>query len=46
MPCNLKHENRLAKPQNATADECVVSDMAYLARRLGFELTKIIDLIN
>jgi hypothetical protein len=46
MPRDPKRGNRLAKPQNATADECVVSGMACLARRLGFDSAEITDLIN
>jgi hypothetical protein len=46
MPRDPKRQNRLAKAQNATADERIVSDMACLARRLGFKSTEITDLID
>ncbi|EDN06477.1 predicted protein [Histoplasma mississippiense (nom. inval.)] len=46
MPRDPKRKNRLAKAQNATADECVVSDMASLARRLGFRSSQITNLVN
>ncbi|PGG99690.1 hypothetical protein AJ80_09304 [Polytolypa hystricis UAMH7299] len=46
MPRDAKRKSRLAKPQSATADECVVSDMARLARQLGFESDEITDLVN
>ncbi|EER43197.1 conserved hypothetical protein [Histoplasma capsulatum H143] len=46
MPRDPKRKDRLAKAQSATADECVVSDMASLAHRLGFKSTQITHLIN
>ncbi|PGG95163.1 hypothetical protein AJ79_10217 [Helicocarpus griseus UAMH5409] len=46
MPRDPKRKDRLAKAQSATADECVVSDMASLARRLGFKSTQITHLVN
>ncbi|OJD24740.1 hypothetical protein ACJ73_03895 [Blastomyces percursus] len=44
MPRDPKRQDRLAKAQNAAADECVVSDMASHARRLGFRSAQIDDL--
>lgn len=46
MPRDPKREGRLAKAQNATADEYAVSDMADLARRLRFQFPEITDLVN
>lgn len=46
MPRDPKRKTRLAKPANATADEYVVSDMACLARRLGFQSDEITELGN
>lgn len=44
MPREPKRQNRLAKPANATADECVVFNMACLASRLGFHSDEITEL--
>ena len=46
MPWGLKHKTQLAKPANATTDEYIVSDMACLARRLGFQSDEITKLGN
>ncbi|OAT09418.1 hypothetical protein BDBG_05204 [Blastomyces gilchristii SLH14081] len=46
MPRDPKHKNQLAKARNATADECVVSEMASLTHQLRFRSTQITNLIN
>lgn len=46
MPRDPKRKNRLAKPKSAAADEYVVSDMAFLARRLGFQSDEITNIIE
>ncbi|KAA8652798.1 hypothetical protein EYZ11_011222 [Aspergillus tanneri] len=46
MPREPKRKNRLAKPGSATADACVVAEMARLASRLGFKSDRITQLVN